>query len=96
MPRSVDDITIALQVANTGGDLDLTTIDINTFKFTFADNPFAITLHAAHPVSDMLFNISADGTINLGEIEKIYPLGDSISLNGIITTSLHSMDECRT
>ena len=88
MPRSVDDITIALQVANTGGDLDLTTIDINTFKFTFADNPFAITLHAAHPVSDMLFNISADGTINLGEIEKIYPLGDSISLNGIITTSL--------
>lgn len=88
MPRSVDDITIALQVANTGGDLDLTTIDINTFKFTFADNPFAITLHAAHPVSDMLFNISADGTINLGEIEKIYPLGDSISLNGIITTAL--------
>ena len=91
MPRSVDDITIALQVANTGGDLDLTTIDINTFKFTFADNPFAITLHAAHPVSDMLFNISADGTINLGEIEKI-PFLSTVSLR----QPLHSMDECRT
>ena len=88
MPRSVDDIAIALRVANNGGDLDLTTIDVNTFKFTFAGNPFALTLHASHPMSDLQFNASANGTINLGEIEQIYPLGDSISLNGVITTDI--------
>lgn len=88
MPRSVDDIAIALQVNNPGGDLDQTTIDINKFKFAFAGNPFALTLHASHPISDLQFNASAKGTIDLGKIEEIYPLGDSISLNGIITTDI--------
>lgn len=88
MPRSVDDINIALRVANNGGDLDQTTIDVNTFRFTFAGNPFALTLHASHPMSDLQFGASAKGAIDLGKIEEIYPLGDSIALSGVITTDI--------
>lgn len=88
MPRSVDDIDIALRVDNNGGDLDQTTIDVNTFRFTFAGNPFALTFHASHPMSDLQFGASAKGAIDLGKIEEIYPLGDSIALSGVITTDI--------
>ncbi len=88
MPKSVDDINIALRITNTGGSIDNTIIDIAPFKFSFVGNPFALTLHAATPMSDLQFGATANGTIDLGAIKEIYPLGDSISLNGIVTTAL--------
>lgn len=88
MPKTVENIAIALRVNNPGGNIDNTTIDINPFKFSFAGNPFTLTLHAATPMSDLQFGATADGTINLGAVKEIYPLGDSIDLNGIITTAL--------
>ena len=88
MPKSVDDIAIGLRVDNPGGDLDGTTIDIDPFRFTFAGNPFALTLSASTPLSDLHFKATADGTINLGGVKDIYPLGDDTDLNGIIAANL--------
>ncbi len=88
MPKSVDDIAIGLRVDNPGGDLDGTTIDIDPFRFTLAGNPFALTLNASTPLSDLHFKATADGTINLGGVKDIYPLGDDTDLNGIIAANL--------
>ena len=39
-------------------------------------------------MSDLQFGASAKGAIDLGKIEEIYPLGDSIALSGVITTDI--------
>ena len=68
--------TLPCEVANNGGDLDQTTIDINTFKFTFAENPFALSLHASHR-RYRICNLKPRPTAPsiLGKIEEIYPPG---------------------
>lgn len=88
MPAAVNGIRIAAAVNNPGGDLDKTTIDLSEFRFTMAGNPFNATLYAATPVSDLNFKATANGTVHLGKVKDIYPLGDSISLNGIVTADL--------
>ena len=53
------------------------------------ENPFKITLFAATPISDLNFKATANGMLNLNSIKDIYPLSDSIKLNGILTTNLN-------
>ena len=88
MPASVDGIRIAAAVSNPGGDLDKTVIDVSEFRLSMAGNPFKATLYASTPMSDLNFKATVDGTIHLGKVKDIYPLGDSISLSGIVTADL--------
>lgn len=88
MPASVNGINIAAAVSNPGGDLDKTVIDLSEFRFTMAGNPFKATLYAATPMSDLNFKATASGTVHLGKVKDIYPLGDSIKLSGIVTADL--------
>lgn len=88
MPAAVNGINIATTVSNPGGDLDKTVIDVSEFRLNMAGNPFKATLYAATPISDLNFKATANGTIHLGKIKDIYPLGDSISLSGIVTADL--------
>ncbi|HIX27961.1 MAG TPA: AsmA family protein [Candidatus Barnesiella excrementigallinarum] len=88
MPASVDGIRIAAAVSNPGGDLDKTVVDVSEFRLSMAGNPFKATLYASTPMSDLNFKATVDGTIHLGKVKDIYPLGDSISLSGIVTADL--------
>ncbi len=88
MPTSVNGINIAAAVNNPGGDLDKTVIDLSDFRFSVAGNPFKASLYASTPISDMNFNAAANGTLHLGKVKEIYPLGDSINLSGIVTADL--------
>lgn len=88
MPASVDGINITASVSNPGGDLDKTLVDVSEFRFSMLGNPFKATFYASTPISDLNFKATADGTIHLGKVKDIYPLGDSISLSGIVTTDL--------
>ncbi len=88
MPASINGIQIAAAVSNPGGDLDKTIIDLSEFRFAMAGNPFKASLYASTPISDLNFKAVADGTLHLGKVKDIYPLGDSISLSGIVTADL--------
>lgn len=88
MPASVNGIQIAATVSNPGGVLDKTIIDLSDFRLNMAGNPFQATLYAATPISDLNFQATAKGTVHLGKVKDIYPLGDSISLSGIVTADL--------
>lgn len=87
LPAGVDQININASVQNSGGSLDLTTVDINPFSFRLAGNPFSLTAHVKTPVSDPDFKAEAKGVLNLGMIKQVYPLGD-MELNGTIDADM--------
>ncbi|MDR2935819.1 MAG: AsmA family protein [Rikenellaceae bacterium] len=88
LPRSLDNIRIAASVTNPGGTIDRTVIDVPRFSFTLAGNPFAVTLRVVTPESDPAFMATAQGTIDLGMVNQLYPLPDSIRLDGVLTADV--------
>jgi len=88
LPKSVTGIRVAARIANPGGVLDLTTVDVSDFGFSMAGNSLTASLSAATPVSDLRFAAEAKGKVDLGAVKEVYPLNDSISLAGLITVDV--------
>jgi hypothetical protein len=87
LPKSVDNINIDLKVANPGGSLDATQVDVKKFAFALGGNPFSGSLKLKTPMSDPDIDFYAKGIINLGMIKEVYPLED-MSLSGIVNVDL--------
>lgn len=87
LPAGVDNILVNLEIANPGGDADLTQLKIQPFSFSLAGNPFSMTAEAQTLVSDPDFLFSANGILNLGKIKEVYPLEET-ELNGIIDADM--------
>ena len=88
LPKSVSDITLSLAVRNPGGSLDATTIEVSRFGAAFAGNTIGATLYAATPLSDLAFKATVNGKVDLGSIKEVYPLGDDVSLAGIVSANM--------
>lgn len=92
LPAGVDNINIAASVKNPGGSLDATTVTVNPFNLTLAGNPFSMTADVKTPISDLNFNVTAKGKLDLGKIKDVYPLED-MQLNGILDADM-SLSGC--
>lgn len=88
LPKSVTGITVDAGVANPGGTLDATTVNVPTFALSMAGNALNCSLSAATPMSDLSFKAATNGKVNLGAIKEVYPLSDSVSLAGVITADM--------
>lgn len=89
LPNAVEQIHIAATASNPGGNADKTVVDISDLRFSLAGNPFKAALTVSTPLSDLTFKAMADGKINLNAVKKVYPLPDSINLNGVIAANLN-------
>ncbi len=87
LPAGVDNINIVASVKNPGGPIDATTIKVNPFNLTLAGNPFSMTADVKTPVSDLDFNVTAKGKLDLGKIKDVYPLED-MQLNGLVNADM--------
>ena len=87
LPAGIDDIQISARASNPGGDIDLTTLDVNRFSLSMLGNPFALTAQVKTPTSDPDFSATAKGILNLGKVKDVFPLED-ITLNGIIKADM--------
>ncbi len=85
LPQSVTGIRIAAKVDNPGGTLDATRVEVSDFGVTMAGNTLTATLAASTPLSDLQFSASANGKVDLGAIKQVYPLDESIALQGLVT-----------
>lgn len=85
LPKSVTDIHVTAKVANPGGLLDATTVEVSDFGLTMAGNTLDATLKAATPISDLQFAATAVGKVDLGAIGEVYPLDEGINLAGLVT-----------
>ena len=87
LPAGVNGINITANIANPGGNIDLTTVKVVPFDFVMANNPFSVSVTLNTPISDMQFDIAAKGVLDLGKIKDIYPLED-MTLNGVVNADM--------
>ena len=88
LPAGVENINIAANVKNAGGNIDATEITVSPFDFVLAGNPFSLKASVKAPVSDPDLQASAQGTLDLGKIKEVYPLED-MTLNGTIQADMN-------
>ncbi|MEG0992287.1 MAG: AsmA-like C-terminal region-containing protein [Bacteroidales bacterium] len=86
--ESVSDIQIHAQLESGGGSLDQVKASVDKLHFLLAGNPFDMTASATRFKTDMLFDMTAFGKIDLSKLKEVYPLPDSLMLDGILTTDL--------
>ena len=82
LPKSVNDIQIALNLSNPGGTLDATVVDLSKFHFNLGGNPFDLKAKITTPESDAGFDLELLGKLNLGMIKEVYPLPEDVRLQG--------------
>lgn len=88
LPAGVENINIAANVKNAGGNIDATEITVSPFDFVLAGNPFSLKASVKTPMSDPDLQASAQGTLDLGKIKEVYPLED-MTLNGTIQADMN-------
>lgn len=88
LPKAVTDINISARVANPGGSMDKTEVDLSQFGLRMAGNALSATLYATNLVSDPMFRAAANGRVDLGAVKEVYPLDKEMSLNGLVTADV--------
>ncbi|MCL6220654.1 AsmA family protein [Zunongwangia pacifica] len=85
LPKSVQDINLDLRVLNETGIVEDTYITFNNVKFRIDQDRFAANGSVKNLMGNMLVDLDLDGTLNLANLDKAYPLDMDLDLNGILT-----------
>ncbi|MDR2628256.1 MAG: AsmA family protein, partial [Dysgonamonadaceae bacterium] len=88
LPKSINDIQINTHISSPGGILDNMTANVDKMHFALGENPFDLRLKISRPMTDLLLDFAAKGTLNLNTIKDIYPLEKGMELNGILTADM--------
>lgn len=88
LPKAVSGINIKARVANPGGVMDKTEVDLSQFALRMAGNSLSATLYATNLASDPVFRAAADGRVDLGALKEVYPFEKGVDLSGLITADV--------
>lgn len=88
LPKAVSGINIKARVANPGGAMDKTEVDLSQFALQMAGNSLSATLYATNLASDPVFRAAADGRVDLGALKEVYPFEKGVDLSGLITADV--------
>ncbi len=88
LPKSVSDVAVTLAVRSDGGPLDNTVVKLSRFGASLAGQQVGATLTASTPLSDLAFDATVHGALNLGTVKEIYPLDEGMELGGTITADI--------
>ncbi|WP_299226834.1 AsmA family protein [uncultured Psychroserpens sp.] len=90
LPKKVNNITIDTSIKNTTGNSDDTYVDIKTLNFKIDNDVFKASALLKNITKNMLVNADIDGTLNLGNITKAYPIDFDKELSGILKGKLNT------
>lgn len=90
LPAAVKDIQMDLQIINPNGELDATVVDLKTLKLDLGNNPFALRMKSATPISDPSIDAAFKGSINLAEVKNWYPVEEVKALKGFFKGDLEA------
>ncbi len=88
LPKSVNNINLAVKVLNPNGVLDATTVDVSKFHLEMAGNPIDMTAHVSTPISDPGIRAGLKGLINLATVKEFVPLDKGDNLSGTIKSDI--------
>lgn len=91
LPKSVENITINANIINDSGNTNDTYVKINNLKFRIDKDEFASSATIKNLTKNMLVDANIDGTINLANISKAYPIDLKNQLSGILKGKLHTI-----
>jgi hypothetical protein len=83
LPDKLDLQRLIARVAKPEGDFDLLTLGVEKMDMTLADNPFSMQAVFGTLMSDPFIDVDLNGTIDLGSLSKVIPLGDT-KITGIL------------
>lgn len=89
LPKAVTDINLAARIANPGGVMDRTEVELSKFGLKMAGNTVSATFYATNLASDPTFRATAEGHVDLGAVKEVYPLEKGMDLAGRITADLN-------
>ncbi len=89
LPKAVTDIQLMARVANAGGKMDRTEVEVSKFGLKLAENALSASFYGTNLMSDPRLKASLHGDLNLADIGDVYPLED-IQLKGRITADLNA------
>lgn len=90
LPKSVQDINLDVDIINKTGLATDTYIDINNVTFRIDEDRFAANGKLSNITGNTLVNLNVNGTINLANLSKVYPLDLEQDLNGILTANVQT------
>ncbi|WP_370407447.1 AsmA-like C-terminal region-containing protein [Tenacibaculum dicentrarchi] len=90
LPKSVRDINIDVQLKNTSGYLNKTFVDINKLSFKIDEDVFSGNGKAYSITTNPTIDAKLNGTLNLANINKAYPVDLENELQGILKANLHT------
>jgi hypothetical protein len=88
LPKSVNNVNVAIKVNDPGNTLDEMVIDVSKFHVEMAGNPIDLTAHVKTPMSDPGLRADVKGTIDLGSVKEFIPLDKGDELNGTIKSDI--------
>lgn len=90
LPKRVENIIIDTDIKNTTGKSEDTYVDINTLNFKIDEDAFKASAQLRNLASNMMVNANLDGTVNLANISKVYPVRLEKEISGILKAKLNT------
>ena len=90
LPKRVENIVIDTDIKNTTGNSEDTYVAINTLNFKIDEDAFKASAQLRNLASNMMVNANLDGTINLANISKVYPVDLQKEMSGILRAKLNT------
>ncbi|OBX25652.1 AsmA-like protein [Gelidibacter algens] len=90
LPKRVENIVIDTEIKNETGNVDDTYVAINTLNFKIDSDVFKSSALIKNLTGNMLVNADVDGTLNLANLTKAYPLELENELSGILRAKLNA------
>ncbi len=90
LPKRVNNITINTAIKNTTGNSDDTYVDIKKLNFKIDNDSFKSSAQIRNLTENILVNANIDGTLNLANLTKAYPIELDKQLSGILKGKLNT------
>lgn len=90
LTKSVEDITIDVNVVNESGIMADTYVDVNALNFRIDQDRFNAEAHLKSLTENMLVDAKVNGKINLANLTKVYPIDIDQKLSGILTANINT------
>ncbi|GAK98369.1 outer membrane assembly protein [Nonlabens ulvanivorans] len=88
LPQSVTKIDIDTQIKNTTGLAEDTYVKIGNVAFNIGQDRLKGNALVRNLTTNMLVDLNLDGTLNLGNLSKAFPMGDDMNLDGTLVADV--------